>query len=87
MDCYDEILEFACGSDKTNNFIKSLTHIINKKSDLLTTLQFKNCLILTLAIWNPRFIDTYFIKGKRADKLDKNKKRILIELLKSEFRD
>ena len=85
MDCYDEILKTSQERGQTSEFMTQLTDLINKKSKILTELQFKNCLILTLAIWNPKFIDTYFSKGNETNKLDENKKEMLIKLLKSEF--
>lgn len=87
MDFYDEILKLTQEKEQTTKFITYLTDLINKKLKTLTELQFKNCLILTLAIWNPKFIDSYFSKGTELSQLDKKKKAILVELLKSEFRD
>ncbi|MFX1313886.1 MAG: hypothetical protein ACFFHD_14950 [Promethearchaeota archaeon] len=87
MDCYDEILKISQRSDRINKFIRHLTELIIKKSKNLTELEFKNCLILTLAIWNPKFIDPYFNRGEKVTKLDKNKKQLLVELLKLEFRE
>jgi len=87
MDCYDEILKMSQEKEQITKFITYLTDLINKKSKYLTELQFKNCLILTLAIWNPIFIDSYFSKGTELNQLDKKKKAILLELLKSEFRE
>lgn len=87
MDCYDEIIKLSQEKEQINNYMRCLVDLINKKSKGLTELQFKNCLILTLAIWNPKFIDLYFIEGKNIKHLQKNKKALLIEILKSEFRD
>lgn len=87
MDCYDEILKVYHDKDRIDKCLKYLIELINKKSKKLTKLQFKNCLILTLVIWSPKFIDTYFSKGKEISKLDKDKKEMLIKLLKSEFKD
>jgi hypothetical protein len=87
MDCYDEIIELTRENDRLNMFIINLAELINKKSKSLTNLQFKNCVILTLAIWNPNFIDSYFSKGKKVNQLEENKKALLIKLLKSEFGD
>ena len=87
MDCYDEILKIYHEKDRVDKCLKYLTELINKKSKSLTELQFKNCLILTLAIWSPKFIDVYFSKGKEIRKLDENKKEMLNKLLKSEFID
>ena len=85
MDCYDEILKLYHEKDKIDNFLLYLTELINKKSKFLTELQFKNCIILTLVIWNPNFIDAFFGKGEEIRELDKYKKEVLIKLLKSEF--
>jgi len=87
MDYYDEILEYSNMNGNPSNYILLLTNLINNKSEQLTQIQFKNCLILILAIRNPRFIDSYFTKGKRVNKLDKSQKQLLIEVLKSEFGD
>ncbi|MFX1419349.1 MAG: hypothetical protein ACFE9N_10555 [Promethearchaeota archaeon] len=87
MDCYDEILKMSLDNDRINKFIRYLTDLINKKSKNLTDLEFKNCLILTFAIWNRKFIDPYFSKGEKVDKLSENEKELLIKLLKLEFRD
>ncbi|MFX1501655.1 MAG: hypothetical protein ACFFDH_11885 [Promethearchaeota archaeon] len=86
MDCYDEILNRVQDTNQINKFTEYLTDLINKKSKNLTELQFKNCLVLTLAIWSPKFIDLYFSEGKKINQLKINKKLKLIELLKSEFR-
>ena len=64
MDCYDEVLKIYHENDGRDNYINYLTELINNKSETLTELQFKNCLILTMAISRPNFIDTYFSKGK-----------------------
>ena len=85
MDCYDEILELYHEEAQTDHFLKYLTELINKKSKALTKLQFKNCLILTLAIWNPKFIDTFYGQGNEIKKIDKGQKEQLKKLLKSEF--
>ena len=87
MDCYDEILKISQEKEQITKFITCLTDLINKKSKNLTELQYKNCIILTLAIWNPKSIDSYLSKGTELNQLDKKKKAILLELLKSEFRD
>ncbi|MHA2338337.1 MAG: hypothetical protein ACXACX_13605 [Candidatus Hodarchaeales archaeon] len=87
MDCYDEILEVSHKKQEIREFMLDLTDLINKKSKTLTNLQFRNCLILTLAIWNPRFIDSYYRRGKEVNQLEKNCKAELIEIFKSEFRD
>lgn len=85
MDCYDEILKLYHEKDRIDKCLKYLTDLINKKSKFLTDLQFKNSLILILVIWSPNFIDTYFSKGKEIGELDKDKKEMMLELLKSEF--
>ena len=87
MDCYDEILKISQENDRINKFVTYLTDLINKNSKNLTELQFINCLILTLAIWNQKFIDLYLSKGKETNFLPKNKKALLITILESEFRD
>ena len=85
MDCYDEILRMYHEEDRIDKCLDYLTEFINSKSKKLTKLQFKNCLILTLVIWNPKFIDPFFIKGNEIRKLDEDKKEMLIKLLKSEL--
>jgi len=60
MDYYDEVLKTFEEKDQIPKFITYLTDLINRKSKFLTELQFKNCLILSLAMWNPKFIDSYF---------------------------
>jgi len=85
MDCYDEILKISHENDRLNKCRKYLTDLINKKSKFLTELQFKNCIILTLAIMIPELIDVYSTKGKEKSELDDNEKERLIELLKSEY--
>lgn len=85
MDCYDEVLELFHEKEKTDDYLNYLTDLINKKSKILTELQFKNCLILTLAVCNPKFIDLYFSKGKEIRKIDEMKKKKINKLLKSEF--
>ncbi|MFW9973533.1 MAG: hypothetical protein ACFFDF_25355 [Candidatus Odinarchaeota archaeon] len=87
MDCYDEILKISQDENDINKYIQYLTDLINKKSKYLTELEFKNCLILTLAVWNPKFIDRYFSKGKSVNNLNKNKKDMVIKLLELEFRN
>ncbi|MFX0024118.1 MAG: hypothetical protein ACFE9S_17455 [Candidatus Hermodarchaeota archaeon] len=87
MDCYDEILEISQENDQLNMYIIYLAELINKKANSLTSLQFKNCVILTLAIWNPKFIDSYFSEGEKANQLEENRKALLINLLKSELSD
>ncbi|MFX1278001.1 MAG: hypothetical protein ACFFA3_01195 [Promethearchaeota archaeon] len=87
MDCYDEILEIYQKNNKKDRFITYLTYLINKKSKVLTELQFQNCLILILAIWNPKFIDLYVREGEDAKSLQQEKKEKFIKILKSEFKD
>ena len=87
MDCYDEILKISQDENGINKYIQYLTDLINIKSKNLTELEFKNCLILTLAIWNPKFIDPYFTKGTRVNNLNNDKKKSLIKLLKLELRN
>ena len=87
MDCYDEILNISHEKDRINKSIKYLIELINKKSKRLTELQFKNCIILTLAIRNPNFIDPYFSKGKEISDIDDNNKDLLNKLLISEFKE
>jgi len=87
MDCYDEILKISQESDQRNKFTIYLVEFINKNSRILTELEFKNCVILTLAIWNPESIDSYISKGTEISQLDENKRKMLLELLKSECRD
>ncbi|MFX1420446.1 MAG: hypothetical protein ACFE9N_16195 [Promethearchaeota archaeon] len=87
MDCYDEILKLSQEKKGIINFMIHLSNLINKKSKNLTELEFKNCIILTLAIWNPEFIDLYCYEGLRVNQLDKNKEAQLINVLKSEFRN
>ena len=87
MDCYDEILKISQESDQRNKFTIYLVEFINKNSRILTELEFKNCVILTLAIWNPESIDSYISKGTEISLLDENKRKMLLELLKSECRD
>lgn len=87
MDCYDEILKISQEKDQMNIFTINLIEYINKKSKSLTELEFKNCVILTLAIWNPKSIDSYLDKGIESCQLDDNKRKKLIKLLKSECRN
>jgi len=87
MDCYDEILKISQDENDINKYIQYLTDLINKKSKNLTELEFKNCLILTLAVWNPKFIDSYFSNGKSVKNLNKYKKDMVIKLLELEFRN
>ncbi|MFW9829239.1 MAG: hypothetical protein ACFFEY_16815 [Candidatus Thorarchaeota archaeon] len=87
MDCYDEILEIYQKNDQKDGYITCLTHLINKKSRSLTELQFKNCVVLTLAIWNPKFIDLYVNNCEKVSLISKEKKERVIKLLKSEFRE
>jgi hypothetical protein len=85
MDCYDEILKIYNENNEIDNYIDYLTELINTKSEKLTELQFKNCLILTMVISSPNYIDTSFSKGKEIKELDKDKKELLNKILKSEF--
>jgi len=85
MDCYDEILKIYHENNGIDNYINYLTELVNNKSDMLTELQFKNCLMLSMVISRPNFIDTYFSKGKEIKELDEDKKELLFKLLKSEF--
>jgi len=85
MDCYDEILKKYQENNWIDNYIKCLTELINIKSKALTESQFKNCLILTLVLMNPNYIDTYFSKRKEIKELDKDNKELLFKILKSEF--
>ena len=85
MDCYDEILNIYYEKERKGKCLKYLSELINKKSRFLTELQFKNCIILTLAIMIPELIDVYSTKGKEKSELDDNEKERLIELLKSEY--
>lgn len=85
MDCYDEILKIYNENNEIDNYIDYLTELINNKSETLTELQFKNCLILTMVISSPNYIDTSFSKGKEIKELDKDKKELLNKILKSEF--
>ncbi|MFX1426298.1 MAG: hypothetical protein ACFFBE_07585 [Promethearchaeota archaeon] len=87
MDCYDEILNLYSEKRGINKYISYLIDLINKKSKNLTELQFRNCLILVLAIWNPKFIDLYGSEEKEAKYLRENEKGILKKILKSEFED
>ncbi|MHA1985407.1 MAG: hypothetical protein ACW98D_02100 [Promethearchaeota archaeon] len=87
MDCYDEILNIYYEKDRIGKCLKYLTELINKKSKFLTELQFKNCIILTLAIRNPNFIDHYFSEGKEISDINDNNKDLLNKLLKSEFKE
>ena len=85
MDCYDEILKLYHENDGRDNYINCMTELIINKSKALSELQFKNCLILSMMIWSPNFIDTPFGKGKEIKELDKDKKELVIRLLKSEL--
>jgi len=87
MDCYDEILELIQEKDRIDKGLRYLTDLIIKKSKYLSKLQFKNCLILTLSIWNPHSIDLSSNIGKDISKFDEITKQKLIKLLKSEFRE
>ncbi len=87
MDRYDEILKISRDENDMNKYIQYLTDLINKKSKFLTELEFKNCLILALVVWNPKFIDPYFSKGKSVNNLNKDKKDLVIKLLELEFRN
>ena len=87
MDCYDEILNIYYENDRIDKSLKYLTELITKKSKFLSELQFKNCIILTLAIRNPNFIDHYFSEGKEISDFDDNNKDLLNKLLKSEFKE
>ena len=85
MDCYDDVLKIYHENNGIDNYIDYMTDLINNKSEALTELQFKNCLILTMVISSPNYIDTYFSKGKEIKDLDEDKKELLFNLLKSEF--
>ena len=87
MDCYDEILNIYYEKDRKDKSLRYLTELITKKSKFLSELQFKNCIILTLAIRNPKFIDHYFSEGKEISDIDDNNKDLLNKLLKSEFKE
>jgi len=65
MDCYDDVLKIYHENNRIDNYIDYMTNLINNKSEALTELQFKNCLILTMVISSPNYIDTYFSKGKK----------------------
>ena len=83
MDCYDDVLKIYHENNGIDNYIDYMTDLINNKSEALTELQFKNCLILTMVISSPNYIDTF--KGKEIKELDKDKKELLNKILKSEF--
>ena len=83
MDCYDDVLKIYHENNGIDNYIDYMTDLINNKSEVLTELQFKNCLILTMVISSPNYIDTF--KGKEIKELDKDKKELLNKILKSEF--
>lgn len=85
MDCYDDVLKIYHENNGIDNYIDYMTDLINNKSEALTELQFKNCLILTMVISSPNYIDTYFSRGKEIKELDEDKKELLFNLLKSEF--
>jgi hypothetical protein len=85
MDCYDDVLKIYHENNGIDNYIDYMTDLINNKSEALTELQFKNCLILTMVISSPNYIDTYFSKGKEIKDIDEDKKELLFKLLKSEF--
>jgi hypothetical protein len=85
MDCYDDVLKIYHENNGIDNYIDYMTDLINNKSEALTELQFKNCLILTLVVSSPNYIDTSFSKGKEIKELDKDKKELLNKILKSEF--
>ena len=85
MDCYDDVLKIYHENDGIDNYIDYLTELINNKSETLTELQFKNCLILTMVISSPNYIDTYFSNGKEIKELDEDEKELQFKLLKSEF--
>ena len=85
MDCYDDVLKIYHENNGIDNYIDYMTDLINNKSEALTELQFKNCLILTMVISSPNYIDTYFSKGKEIKDIDEEKKELLFKLLKSEF--
>ncbi len=85
MDCYDDVLKIYHENNGIDNYIDYMTDLINNKSEALTGLQFKNCLILTMVISSPNYIDTYFSKGKEIKDIDEDKKELLFKLLKSEF--
>lgn len=83
MDCYDDVLKIYHENNGIDNYIDYMTDLINNKSEALTELQFKNCLILTMVIASPNYIDAF--KGKEIKALDEEKKELLLKLLKSEF--
>lgn len=83
MDCYDDVLKIYHENNGIDNYIDYMTDLINNKSEALTELQFKNCLILTMVISSPNYIDTF--KGKEIKELDKDKKELINKILKSEF--
>ena len=85
MECYDDVLKIYHENNGIDNYIDYMTDLINNKSEALTGLQFKNCLILTMVISSPNYIDTYFSKGKEIKDIDEDKKELLFKLLKSEF--
>jgi len=87
MDCYDEILKLSQKNDLVKKFSLKLVEFINKNSRVLTELEFKNCVLLTLAILNPNSIDSYDNKGTEINHLEAKKRTLLIELLKSELKD
>ena len=87
MDCFDEILEIYHEKDRKEKCLTFLIKLINNKAEKLTELQLKNCIIITLAIWNDNFIDEYLSKGQDLKELDVDKKKALINILQSECED
>ena len=58
-------------------WLNHFTELINKKFNELSDLEFKNSIIITLAIWDDHFIDNYFKDSLKKKKYQKNFKTIL----------
>lgn len=70
MELYDETVSLI-NKFRYKLWLNYLTESINKKGIYLTNTEFKNCLNLTLAIWDDNFIDNYFNNNMNRNKIRK----------------
>lgn len=66
MEYDDELLDLIKLS-RGKLWLDHLTELINKKFNEFSNIEFKNALILSLAIWDDNFIDNYFVNSVRKN--------------------
>ncbi|MFX1278004.1 MAG: hypothetical protein ACFFA3_01210 [Promethearchaeota archaeon] len=86
MDSYDKDISLVNKNDEFQMWLKYLKELINKKTETLSILQFKNYKLLTLAIWEDNFVKKYFKRSIERNELSQDLKETIITILRAKLK-